>query len=51
MARSEIESRRFLNWILRASWVYAYACLIAMFEVLRRIEGARCRGRTTKSVG
>jgi hypothetical protein len=34
----------FLDWILRALWVYAYACLIALFEILRRIE--RSLGRS-----
>lgn len=27
------------SWLLRAAWVYLYATLIAVFGLMRRIEG------------
>lgn len=27
------------SWLLRAAWVYLYATLIAVFELMGRIEG------------
>jgi hypothetical protein len=39
MTRGEMKSLGVKDWLLRAAWVYTYACLIVMFEILRRIEG------------